>query len=53
MLAISESKPEGLKNKFIKRVHISSTMVPGFEIDTGNVDPSNSKFMLNKSAFGK
>ena len=53
MLAVSESKPEGLKNKFIKRVHLSSTMGRGVQIETANIDPSSSKFMLDKTAFGK
>ncbi len=52
MLAISESKPEGLKNKFIKRVIVSSTMGKGIPIETSNVDPSNAKFMLDATAFG-
>ena len=51
MVAITDSKPEGFKGKYLKRVHMSSTMGPGLEIDLSSVDPSNSKFMIDPSKY--
>lgn len=53
MVAVSDAKPEGLKSKYIETVHIASTMGPGVEITTQNVDPSNAKFMLDPTKMGK
>ena len=47
MVAITDSKPEGFKGKYLKRVHISTTMGPSLEIDLNSVDPSNSRFMID------
>lgn len=47
MVAVMDSKPEGFKGKYLKEVHLSSTMGPGVEIDLSCVDPSNPKFMLD------
>jgi large subunit ribosomal protein L1 len=52
MVAVSDSKPEGLKGKYIEAVSIGSTMGPGVEITTQNVDPSNPKFMLDPTKMG-
>jgi large subunit ribosomal protein L1 len=52
MVAVSDSKPEGLKAKYILKVSISSTMGPGFTILTQNVDPSSAKFMLEPAKMG-
>ena len=53
MVAISDAKPEGLKSKYIETVHLSSSMGPGVEVTTQNVDPSNAKFMLDPTKMGK
>lgn len=53
MLAISDSKPEGFKGKYISAVHIGSTMGPGLQIDVANVDPSSPKFMLDPTLLSK
>lgn len=53
MVAVSDSKPDGLKGKYIETVHVSSTMGPGVEVTTQNVDPSNAKFMLDPTKMGK
>ncbi|CCI46285.1 unnamed protein product [Albugo candida] len=45
MLAISDAKPEGLKGKYIKKAHLSSTMGPSFELDAKYIDPSSAFFM--------
>eukprot|EP01039_Chlorochromonas_danica_P009198 gene9198-10158_t len=47
MLAVQDVKPEGFKGKYIRAVHISSTMGPGIEIELPYVDPANPRFMLN------
>lgn len=47
MLAVQEVKPEGFKGKYIRAVHISSTMGPGIEIELPYADPANPRFMLN------
>ena len=52
MVAVSDSKPEGLKAKYILKVSISSTMGHGMNIITQNVDPSSAKFMLDPSKMG-
>jgi large subunit ribosomal protein L1 len=47
MVAISDSKPDGYKGKYLLRVHLSSTMGPGVEVDLPTIDPSHGKFMLS------
>ncbi len=47
MVSIMDAKPEGFKGKYLKEVHLSSTMGPGVELDLNSVDPSNPKFMLD------
>lgn len=49
MLAIAEVKPEGLKGKYLKAAHISSTMGPGVPVELPTVDPGNGRFMLDMS----
>lgn len=53
MLAVSDSKPEGFKGKYISAVHLSSSMGPGLQIDVANVDPSSPKFMLDATLLSK
>lgn len=52
MVAVSDSKPDGLKGKYIQSVSVGSTMGPGVEITTQNVDPSSPKFMLDPTKMG-
>lgn len=47
MVALSDYKPEGFKGKYFKRVHVTSSMGPGLELDVSSVDPSNSRFMVD------
>lgn len=47
MVAISDSKPEGLKGKYLLDAHIQATMGPSIHIDLPTVDPSNARFMLD------
>ena len=49
MVAVSDAKPEGFKGKYLKRVHMSTSMGPGLEIDLASVDPSNGRFMMDPS----
>jgi len=53
MIAISDAKPEGLKGKYVKSMHISSTMGRSVPVDLSTVDPSNPKFMLNIDEISK
>jgi large subunit ribosomal protein L1 len=36
--ALNKAKPSGAKGVYIKKISVSSTMGPGFKIDTGSVD---------------
>ncbi len=49
MLAIADVKPEGLKGKFLRVAHVSSTMGPGVPVELPTVDPGNARFMLDLS----
>ena len=51
MLAVTEAKPEGLKGKYLRVAHISSTMGPGIPVDLASVDPGNARFMLDLDAI--
>lgn len=45
MVAINDAKPEGLKGRYIKKVHLSTTMGKGYALDLQYVDPNSIKFM--------
>ena len=47
MLAISETKPDAIKGRYIKHVSLSSTMGPGIPLELPTVDPSSARFMLD------
>lgn len=49
MLAVADVKPEGLKGKYLRKAHISSTMGPGVPVELGTIDPGNGRFMLDIS----
>lgn len=53
MTAVIDAKPEGFKGKYIKAVHLTTTMGPSIAIDVSTVDPSNGKFMLDPDAVSK
>lgn len=52
-VALSNAKPEGAKGKYIKTVHVTSTMGKSFPVEVATVDPRSSRFMLsNEPAAG-
>ena len=53
MLAVIEAKPEGLKGKYLRVAHISSSMGPGIPVEVSSVDPGNARFMLDMSLIAK
>jgi len=53
MISVMDNKPEGLKGKYLKEVHISSSMGPGIPVDVQTVDPSSARFMLKVSSMIK
>jgi large subunit ribosomal protein L1 len=53
MIALFGAKPEGLKGKYMKRMHISSTMGRSVEIDIMNADPTHPMFMLDEVGVDK
>jgi len=53
MIAVNDVKPENFKGKYLKQVHLSSTMGPGFHIELSSVDPTNPKFMIDPAILTK
>lgn len=49
MVAIGDSKPEGLKGKFYLVGHVKSTMGRSVPLDVATIDPTNGRFMLDPS----
>lgn len=47
MVAIGDSKPEGIKGKYYLVGHIKSTMGRSIPIDVATIDPTNGRFMLD------
>jgi large subunit ribosomal protein L1 len=47
LLAVQEAKPEGFKGRYLKAVHLSSTMGPGIQVELPSIDPSSPRFMLD------
>lgn len=47
MVTMSDAKPEGLKGKYVKAAHLSSTMGQGIPLDVGTVDATSPRFMLD------
>jgi large subunit ribosomal protein L1 len=46
MVALSNAKPEGAKGKYLKGVHLTSTMGKAVPVDTATIDPRSSRFMI-------
>ena len=44
MVAINDAKPEGLKGRYVKAAHVSTTMGKGYELDLQYVDPTKRSF---------
>lgn len=53
MISVVDNKPEGLKGKYLKEVHLCSSMGPSIQIDAQSVDPSCARFMLKPQAMTK
>ena len=47
MVAIGDSKPEGIKGKYYLVGHIKSTMGRSVPLDVATIDPTNGRFMLD------
>ena len=50
MIGISNAKPEASKGKYIRKVHLSSTMGSGIPVDLTTVDPGSSRFFFKEKA---
>jgi large subunit ribosomal protein L1 len=48
MVALAALKPEAVKGAYFKAAHLTSTMGKGYKLDTANIDPGNSRFMLRE-----
>lgn len=53
MVALGDTKPEGLKGKYIERAHIASTMGNSFPVEVSSIDPTSPKFFLDPSILQK
>lgn len=53
MVALYGVKPEGLKGKYVKCVHMTSTQGRSVSVDIATVDPGNPKFMLDPEGIAK
>ena len=50
MIGISNAKPEASKGKYIRKVHLSSTMGSGVPVDLTTVDPGSSRFFFKEKS---
>merc|ERR1712146_502575 len=48
LMIISNAKPEASKGKYIRKVHLSSTMGSGIPVDLTTVDPGSSRFFFKE-----
>lgn len=49
MVALSNSKPEGQKGKYIVGAHLTSTMGPSHELNVALIDPASPRFMQEQN----
>jgi large subunit ribosomal protein L1 len=53
MVALFGAKPEGLKGKYVKSMHMTSSQGRSVVVDTSTIDPGNPKFMLDPEGIAK
>jgi len=48
LVGVTDRKPKGAKGKYLKSVHLSSTMTPSVELDISYCDPTSRFFMRDE-----